>query len=213
MKVGFALIAAFFVVCLGPSVSAQPRRTEGRMPPPKPFIVTIDTHISGNAFPVVQGITNLPNGTVLWVTLLPPYPECFLTVRYCLGATPEGDKEPLFSGGRVTVNAGKFSVGPGWTKAWPRSDGEPGFRSGRYILEVHLFEMAGRDHQPPNVRAVIGARGEYMRGPLVGACCFGFGLPGRAGNLADAQQYMNNTRPIEEYFGPNVYYARYVSIK
>jgi hypothetical protein len=38
-----------------------------------PFVVAIETSVSGGARPTIRGTTNLPDGTHLWVDLRKPY--------------------------------------------------------------------------------------------------------------------------------------------
>lgn len=176
----------------------------------QPFVVTIETTVSGGAFPTIDGATNLPDGSVLWVSLWPPFPACYGT---CNPEYPDGDGGLEIAGREVRVKQGRFKAGPGWKTYWPRSDGRSGLHSGTYILEVRLIQFWSEDRQPPSVRAIIGTIGKYMRGPLVGGCCFGYGSPGRYGTQTDAQKVLADAKlmPFAQ-FGPDVYYARYVTV-
>jgi hypothetical protein len=66
--------------------------------------------------------------------------------------------------------------------------------------------------EPENVQAIIGAKGEYIKGPLVNACCFGYGLPGVSATKEDIEKDMQSQRQFAASIGPNVYYARYYTV-
>lgn len=180
---------------------------------PQPFVVTINTSVSGGAFPVIHGTTNLPDDTKLWVSLIPPYPACF---PHCGDrvATPAG-AEIAGYGGLMIVKNGGFTAGTAWQTYWPDPHSPAQLNLGTYILEVQFVTVSGgveSVNQPANVQAIIGTKGEYMRGPLVGACCFGYGLPGRHNTQADAQKSLKSLRSLAALGGPGVYYARYVVV-
>ena len=85
----------------------------------------------------IEGTTNLPDNTELIVSLQTPLP-CFPNCRY--------------DSGKATVKGGHFTT-------WP-------FRlsPGIYTLEI-TTSMA--ELEPANVRAIIGAHGENLRGPHI----------------------------------------------
>ena len=195
--------------------SAAPAQTadDERAHEPQPFVVAINTSVSGGASPVIQGTTNLPDGTILWVRLWPPFPACF---GHCEPVTvPTGSGHDDAVGGGVIVKSGEFIAGPAWQTDWPLGNGTGQLNPGRYILEVSFWAVEpdpSQQRQPASVKAVLGAHGEYMRGQLVGGCCFGYGSPGRAATQADAQKELGDAHAMSAFYGPGVYYARYVDV-
>lgn len=195
--------------------SAAPAQTadDERAHEPQPFVVAINTSVSGGASPVIQGTTNLPDGTILWVRLWPPFPACF---GHCEPVTvPTGSGHDDAVGGGVIVKSGEFIAGPAWQTDWPLGNGTGQLNPGRYILEVSFWAVEpdpSQQRQPASVKAVLGAHGEYMRGQLVGGCCFGYGSPGRAATQADAQKESGDAHAMSAFYGPGVYYARYVDV-
>jgi hypothetical protein len=197
----------FFVTLVSAAVTPLPVCTTHAG---QPFVVTMDTSISGGAAPLIKGKTNLPDGTILWVRLVPPFPARFPHCGQSVATLPSGSGHPdAYNGWAVTVEHGDFLAGPAWKSDWPSASGPALFGSGRYILEIDFWSA---DAEPANAQAVIGHHGEYMKGPLVGACCFGYGQPGRHATQADAQKEMDNTRALTAISGPGVYYARYVLV-
>jgi len=129
----------------------------------QPFVVKIDTSVSGGAFPIVSGRTNLPEGTELMVMVTPcnPDPFRFPAEPHCPpGMTSPYDSHPPdgtdrwpglvqaddagHMGDFVTVKDGQF-VGHPWFRA-----GHQGLYEGTYIVEV----MDGPD-EPPDVQALF----------------------------------------------------------
>jgi hypothetical protein len=175
-----------------------------QVPTPKiqtrPFIVTIQTSVSGGARPIVMGRTNLPDGTVLMMWLTKPWLSN-ARERIAVGLSACGDScFPLTVSGstfdEVKVKNGQFTWGP-------VLDNGGALKSGTYTLEVN--SRGGRD-QPPEVRAIIGQRGENMAGPLIGGCCFAYH------DRAEVQKGMEAARKITRVFGAFIYYARTVEV-
>jgi hypothetical protein len=99
--------------------------------------VTVDASVETPAQPVVRGTTNLPDGTVLVVTV----------------SQTAGD----FAATRTTtVEGGGFTAGP---FTFDGRDLDPG----TYKVEV-VMEMSV---QSPTVRQIVGSHGMRMAGPLV----------------------------------------------
>jgi hypothetical protein len=90
------------------------------------------------AWPAIAGTTNLPDGTELQISLETPVLACRPNYR---------SRES-----KSVVKNGQFMAGP--------FDLDPGV----YTLKIatNLAEL-----QPPEVRAIIGAHGEYLRGRYV----------------------------------------------
>lgn len=200
-------------LCIFLYVLLLPMKSRGQ--PTHSLTVMVDVSVSGGVIPTVRGTTNLPDGSLLWIRLWPPYPACF---GYCSPAqvpASAGHTDEM-GGAAVVVEHGSFAAGPVWQVAWKRSDGTPGLNPGRYILEVS-FDMIDSGFpstsQPASVQVVLGRRGENMSGPLVGACCFGYGMPGRHMTAADATKEADGARALAQYYGPGVYFARYVDIR
>lgn len=171
--------------------------------------VSISTEVTGGAFPLVAGDTNLPDGTVLNVQLVRPYPACY---GNCPPDVPATSKVEFF-GGRVKVLGGKFSAGPMWKNGyvpWPRNDGKPGLHEGTYILEVRLLVDIGAIHnQPANVIAALGPHNVNLKGPLVGGCCLD--TAARYGQEL-AQKEFEDNEWFKNRYGSDVYYARLIFI-
>ena len=211
-----AAILLFIALCgafaLGPGF-AQWRSAAGAQGP-QPFVVSITTSVSGGASPLVRGTTNLPDGTRLLVGLKPPYPAC---LPHCGDrvAAPAGSYRGVV-GGYITVKNGEFIAGPPWETEWPKLRSPALLNLGTYILEVQIIAVSGSMNedwnQSPDVQAILGPNGEYMLGPLVGACCFGYGRPGSPFTQADAQKSMERLRSNSPLMGIGVYYARYVVV-
>jgi hypothetical protein len=174
-------------------------------PAPQPFLVKIDTTMSGGAFPVVDGITNLPDGTVLQVGMRPCPQQCdppgvspFLSHPY-----DQATGDPWPDGPRLsTVQNGKFSVG-----GWARKDKTALF-PGRYVFEAWVYID---DRQPANVRAILGGEGEAVTGPLVGDCCLGIGQETEADRFRDAKLALLDPKAAADA-KRYVYYGGYVDV-
>jgi hypothetical protein len=167
----------------------------------QPFVVTIETSVSGSARPIVTGTTNLPDGTHLSIWIAKPW-QPNAKERLAVGLAVCGDDcLPLTAtnydtGDDVLVKNGQFSDGP-------FTDKGAALRPGTYVLEIMI---SGASSEPPDVLAIIGSRGEKMTGPLVGACCFG------ERDQAVIQKTMDEQRRDAPILGASVYYARYVKI-
>ncbi len=174
------------------SLSALPVKSQ------YPFVVTIEASVSGGARPIITGTTNLPDGTHLQIYLQRPYlPNA--RERLAVGLAACGNTcVPLWATVQVVVKNGQFRDGPFTDKGNALSPGT-------YVLEVMT---AGTIREPPNVRAVIGERGENMTGLLVGARFGG----GPWENPAAVQKQMKSEREAALVFGASIYYARYVEI-
>jgi hypothetical protein len=182
---------------------------------PKPLAVAIDTTFSSNAMPTVEGNTNLPDGTVLYVSLRGPVPDCF---GGCPQYAPDGRKDKmLLDGAPVVVRGGRFHAGPIWINQtgvqFPRNDGLPGLRPGAYVLAVSLSSGAPMMNQPASVRAIIGDQGENLSGPLMGGCCFGsaemFGDKWAEQEKARVERLSR----LDSELGRNIYHARWVHVR
>jgi hypothetical protein len=108
-----------------------------------PNSLTIDMSVSATATnpPVIMGMTNLPEGTVLNVHLLGDPPAC----------VPRCGQEY----NAATVHDGRFVT---------TIKGTEPLLAASYTIEI-TTPMAG--FEPPNVQAVIGKSGEHLRGPYV----------------------------------------------
>ena len=184
-----------------PASSAGPAAPITQVRTPQPLVVAIETSVSGGARPTVTGTTNLPDGMLLTITLKKPWlPNGAERVAAGLPACGD-DCAPLNAKGRgfddLIVTNGRFNYGP-------FTDMGAALIAGAYVLEI--TSPAPR-LQPPEVRAVIGERGENMTGPLVGRCCFADPL-----GPADAQKQMETQRRLDALLGASIYYARYVTI-
>ncbi len=174
--------------------------------PLRPFVVSIETSVSGGARPIVTGTTNLPGGTQLYILVKKPWlPNG--KERLAMGLSACGDdcfplqtNSKLPDGGAglgVVVKNGHFSDGP-------FTDNGAALRPGEYVLEVSVYFAAT---QPADVRAIIGPLGENMTGPLVGGCCFGAHM-----SQAEIQKELDKLRSATPTVGASIYYARYVEI-
>jgi hypothetical protein len=159
------------------------------------FVVAIKASVSGGARPIVTGTTNLPDGTTLSIFLRLVDAKLSDTALSACGDICSGAGLHSRIGG-VVVKNGQFSDGP----FTPKGAALP---SGTYVLEVTALVKVGC--QSPDVLAILGARGENLTAPLVGACCF---APGRR------ETHIQETRDIvrDRSTGTQVYYARYVQI-
>ncbi len=101
------------------------------------FVVTIDAKTDGKNKPSVTGITNLPDGTDLMISII--------------------RKESSYSGGiKSKVLNGKFNAGPF------SQYGNP-LNPGKYSLEI---TVPYAQVQPKRILPLIGNRGEKLEGPL-----------------------------------------------
>jgi len=109
-----------------------------------PNSITVDMSVSVTSAnpPVVQGTTNLPDGTTMQVLLKGDMPACFPRCGFMYNKT--------------TVKNGRFTVGAeltGAEKLIPDS----------YTIEINV----SGEPQPHDVQSVIGKAGEHLRGPYV----------------------------------------------
>ena len=102
---------------------------------PRPFIVTMDIGQSGGANPVINGRTNLPDGT-----------KMIVSIEYPNGSYAGQDS--------IVVNGGQFQAGPYDILGGP-------YPPGTYTIEITSGDVL---FQPPSVQAIIGANGQYMEG-------------------------------------------------
>ena len=109
---------------------------------PSAIVVQMSAAATAANPPEIAGSTNLPDGTILSISLLGDPPAC--TPR-CGNAYPS-----------ATVEHGRFS-------ASPLKDAHQLF-SGSYTIDI---VMPSASSQPKNVQAVIGRSGERLRGPYV----------------------------------------------
>lgn len=125
-----------------PSPSAPPPApTQPAKPVPAPFdgIVTLSARLEGGAKPAVVGVTNLPDGTELMITLY--------------------RKQSAYSGqDKATVSDGAFSAGPFSLQGTD-------LNSGKYTIDIGTPLAA---FQPANVQVAFGDNGSNLRGPLTG---------------------------------------------
>jgi uncharacterized protein len=193
-----------------PSLSAAEKTAPNVLPQPKqqttgaPFVVAIDTSVSGGARLIVTGATNLPDGTHLWIWIRKPW-LANAKERLAVGLAACGDNcLPLTArnspslGDEVVVKNGQFSDGP-------FTDKRGALSPGTYVLEITITGAAF--NEPPDVLAIIGSRGENMTGPLVGGCCFASHM-----DQAEVQKEMDNIRKMAPEAGASIYYGRYVEI-
>jgi TPR repeat protein len=169
-----------------------------------PFVVAIETSVSGGARPIVTGKTNLPDGTRLFTWLKKPWlPNAKERLAIGLTACGDDDCRPLEAattvvGGSILVKNGQFSDGP-------FTDKGAALRPGTYVLEIWVLATV---FEPPDVRAIIGQRGENMIGPLVGGCCFAD--PRGPAEIQKTKDF--NLESEKHGGGASIYYARYVEI-
>jgi len=118
---------------------------------PKPVVaqsfdgtVVLSARLEGGSKPAVVGLTNLPDGTKLLVTL--------------------SRKQSAYSAQDKAV------VAHGVFRAGPFSQQGSALNPGKYTIEVGTPLAA---LQPANVRAAFGANGENLKGPIVAPSPFG----------------------------------------
>lgn len=127
---------------LDSQVAAAAPPTPSPADDPSAIVVQISAAATAANPPEITGSTNLPDGTILSISLLGDPPAC----------TPRcGNTYPS-----ATVEHGRFS-------ASPLKDAESLF-SGSYTIDI--VTPTARV-QPGNVQAVIGKSGERLRGPYV----------------------------------------------
>jgi hypothetical protein len=103
------------------------------------LLVKIETETTGEpGRPIVSGKTNLPNGTVLMISI-------------------EGKSNYYGGGARAIVENGRFSAGPLYNASSP-------MKPGTYSLEIVTPFV---DLQPAEVRKIMGNAGANLAGPLV----------------------------------------------
>lgn len=124
-----------------PVAAPTPAPVQPPKPPPAAFdgTVTLSARLEGGAKPAVVGVTNLPDGTLLMVTL--------------------SRKQSSYSAqDKATVAAGSFRAGPFSQQG---SDLNPG----KYTIDIGSPLAA---LQPASVQAVFGGNGSNLAGPLTG---------------------------------------------
>jgi hypothetical protein len=204
-------VSAFWLWMGGRGHTAQTAQLPAAVP--RPFVVAIETSISGGSRPTVHGTTNLPDGTELYAQLIKPWlPDG--KERLAAGFTACGDddcsplqtrsKLPDGVGLGVVVKSGHFIDGPFTNNGMP-------LRPGEYVLEVSVYPAALQSAQ---VRAIVGQLGEEMTGSLVGACCFGSERERTQTHRdrAQVQKVLSDLRNSAPTMGASAYYARYVTI-
>jgi hypothetical protein len=172
------LIAAALWVSI-PRSNLSDNKTDSDYSPTKSeginsFRVEIDTTISGGAFPVVHGRTNLPDGTVLTVSIMACDPAAGSDYSCPEHSRPPSDPEPWDGQGtwpgtarvdsaerdqryeRVTVKNGEFT-----SSRWLRMGKQELFK-GTYAL---LVLIAG--DEPPETDDILKNYGIALDGPLV----------------------------------------------
>jgi hypothetical protein len=173
-RLGFAALALLIILpgCNRPaddnaaSAPVAPAASASQALPP--FLVKIDTTVSGGAFPVVNGTTNLPDGTPLMLMIVAcstnrGWAECPPGVTSPAVAHP-GMLQPEYGAPgdweKVAVKGGQFVSQP-----WSRQDRE-GLFDGTYVV-LGMLDYAA--DWPPNVRAVLGSPspGTALAGPFV----------------------------------------------
>jgi hypothetical protein len=118
-----------------------------------PITVSITAILSRDPRPVVDGYTNLPNGTQLMVALFPPRePDAEDRLRRGLSACRFGC---MSSQSDARVQNGRFTAGP-----FSIADHE--LYPGTYRLWVTVLDVSLQD---ANVRQILGRLGKNMRGP------------------------------------------------
>jgi hypothetical protein len=108
------------------------------------FKVTMSTNTEGGDKPAVIGVTNLPDGTELMVTV-------------------KRSESGYMAQSKVRVSNGSFRAGPFSQKAAP-------LIPGTYTVEISTPIAAV---QSPSVRSVIGRDGSNLEGPLAKQSTFG----------------------------------------
>ena len=124
-----------------PVAAPAPAPVQPSKPAPAPFdgIVTLSARLEGGAKPAVVGVTNLPDGTLLMVTL--------------------SRKQSSYSAqDKATVSGGSFRAGPFSQQG---SDLNPG----KYTIDIGSPLAA---LQPASVQAAFGDNGSNLKGPLTG---------------------------------------------
>lgn len=155
------------------------------------FIVKIDVTVTGGSRPIVKGVTNLPDGMRLAVSFRRPWlPDG--QYRISLGLPACGETcWPISNDHVVEVKNGRFEDGP-------FNDAGRDLKPGRYMLDIETIDAI---LQPPEARAVIGQKGENMRGPLLGGCCFGHPDPANIRETLEAKARSTRTLGAYVYFG------------
>ena len=150
-----AAIGLFVVACgqtdVAPTASQPvaapaPAPTQPPKPAPAPFdgTVTLSARLEGGAKPAVVGITNLPDGTLLMVTL--------------------SRKQSSYSAqDKATVSGGSFRAGP-------FSQQGADLNPGKYTINIGSPLTA---LQPASVQAAFGDSGSNLKGPLAEPSPFG----------------------------------------
>ena len=124
-----------------PVAASAPAPAQPPKPAPVPFdgTVTLSARLDGGKKPAVAGVTNLPDGTLLMVTL--------------------SRKQSSYSAqDKATVSGGSFRAGPFSQQG---SDLNPG----KYTINIST-PLA--DFQPADVQAAFGDNGSNLKGPLTG---------------------------------------------
>lgn len=122
-------------------VPPQSRRGENGLPPLNQGVaLEFSIDLTDGTHPIVAGKTNLPDGTLLMISIENSSPF-----------------EPIVDD-KVSVNNGSFTSGIFLSAI------EEGLPPGRYVADVVVPYPRV---QPAKVRAIIGENGEHLTGPLV----------------------------------------------
>jgi hypothetical protein len=184
---------------------AQPLAATG-----KPFVVTMETSVSGGVYPTITGTTNLPDGTQLSVQLWKPRLPDIRERMAALLPTCEGYCMLIADRDDVVVRNGHFKIGPfkdapfrlGLGADWDA--GRPA-KPGEYTLEIS--NVLGSPPQPPEVAAILGRLGENATGPFIGGCCFD-----TLWSAAEVKDELEKNRRDATSVGASLYYARHINI-
>jgi hypothetical protein len=169
----FSLVAVFFIYENNPRLRAN--LMSANYDTSNSLSVEMSAEITSDNPPLIKGSTNLPDGTELIVHLLDDPPRC--------------DLECGLEYKNVTVENGRFS-------AFPKDQSvlNPG---------VHTIDIVTpfADRQPPQVQAIIGSKGQNLRGPLIEVFD------------PDSHQYVPAASdPDGKLFGFSVHYTKTINI-
>jgi hypothetical protein len=146
-----AVVAGLLIVACGQSdVAPQASRlasapatdaADPQKPSQAPFdgTVTLSARLEGGGAPAVVGVTNLPDGTLLMVTL-------------------SRKQSAYLAQDKTTVSGGSFRAGP-------FSQEGSDLRPGKYTIEIGSPLTA---LQPTSVQAAFGGNGANLKGPFTG---------------------------------------------
>jgi hypothetical protein len=169
------------------TASVEPDSTK-KLVPHDPLIVEMSADVSfKTGTPVITGSTNLPNGTILVVTLRDAPPECI----------PECIRYEALE--KVTVQDGQFST-------------SPQFGENRKLPHIPLLlGIVNYFGQPKDVEESIGLRGEAFRGPYAFVYTIRTGIPGGGRiPLEDLRSGRATFRDVETFAYIGLYYEKKV---